>query len=161
VAKVSDLNDLFKVIAEGKKDFETNDPKGKILKEVKDNAHNDLSGLFSQLENIIINDIELQIGSDAIKDVVKSLTEEVPPQETIQPEAIPTPEERAQGIQYDALKYLKGKSFQQPEPDIVSQDVDDIRVKIKFLEQAIGRIAATAFAPAIPSSILTVTQVAL
>lgn len=75
---MSDLNDLFKVIAEGKKDFETNDPKGKILKEVKDNAHNDLSGLFSQLENIIINDIELQIGSDAIKDVVKSLTEEVP-----------------------------------------------------------------------------------
>lgn len=140
---MSDLNDLFKVLAEGKKDFETNDPKGKILKEVKDNVHNDLNRLFVELASVKTKEEEI------IKEVSEliaeeTLTEEIPPEQvTIQPEAISTPEERKDGIQYDALKYLKGKSFQQPEPDIVSQDIDDIRAKLKFLEQAIGKIAAT------------------
>ena len=49
---MTDLNDLFKVIAEGKKDYETNNPKGKIIKEVKDNVKADLSDIFAQLASI-------------------------------------------------------------------------------------------------------------
>lgn len=135
---MSDLDDLFKIIAEGKKQYEETDPTGKILKEVKTHVKEDLSSLFSQLkQDKIIDEVSKLIAEE-------TLTEEIPPtQTTIQPEAIPSPEERAAGIQHDALKYLKGKSFQQPEPDIVSQDIDDIRSKLKFLEQAIGKIAAT------------------
>ncbi len=71
------------------------------------------------------------------------LVEVTPLQTTSSPESIPTPQERADGINHAVDKYLRGASFQQPNPDIVSKDVDDIRAKIKFLEQAIGRIAVT------------------
>ena len=40
-------------------------------------------------------------------------------------------------------KYLTGKSFQQPDPDKVDPNLKAIQDKMKFLEQAIGRIAAT------------------
>ena len=39
-------------------------------------------------------------------------------------------------------KYLTDKSFQQPNPDPVPQEMDAVTAKLKFLEQAIGRIAA-------------------
>lgn len=140
---MTDLNDLFKVIAEGKKHYEETDPVGQRLKQTKQHVKEDLNSIFAQLESAktreeqIIDEVSALIAEE-------TLTEEIPPQQTtIQPEAIPSPEERAAGIQQDALKYLTGKSFQQPEPDMVSQDVDDIRAKLKFLEQAIGKIAAT------------------
>lgn len=151
---MSDLNELFKVIAEGKKHYEENDPTGKKLKEVKEHARTDFDNIFSQLismkeeletelhqleakkEEAIINEIATLVAEE-------TLTEEVPPlKTTIQPEAIPTPEEKAVGVKYDVDKYFRNASFQQPEPDIVSKDIDDVRVKLKFLEQAIGKIAA-------------------
>jgi hypothetical protein len=39
-------------------------------------------------------------------------------------------------------KYLTDRSFQQPNPDPVPQEMDAVTAKLKFLEQAIGRIAA-------------------
>ena len=39
-------------------------------------------------------------------------------------------------------KYLTDKSFQQPNPFPVPQEMDAVTAKLKFLEQAIGRIAA-------------------
>ena len=39
-------------------------------------------------------------------------------------------------------KIYTGKSFQQPDPDLVTPQMDAIRQKLKFMEQAIGKIAA-------------------
>jgi len=42
----------------------------------------------------------------------------------------------------ELLKVLKDKSFQQPNPDEVNANFKAVTTKLKFLEQAIGRIAA-------------------
>ena len=145
---MTDLNDLFKVIAEGKKEYEETDPVGIKLKQVKENVKSDLGSLFAQLtslkedlekelivaeaihENKIINEISTLVAEE-------TLTEEIPYQPIIH-----TPEVRAKQVSKDLDKYLTNKSFQQPNPDLVDKDVEAIRTKIKFLEQAIGRIAA-------------------
>ena len=133
---MTDLNDLFKVIAEGKKHYEETDPVGKKLKEVKDNAKVDLSALFSQLTTLK-EDLEKELVEEEAKLVTPMITEEIPAQPVIH-----TPEVRAAQVNADVDKYLTDKSFQQPNPDLVTKNIDDIRNKIKFLEQAIGRIAA-------------------
>lgn len=150
---MSNLNELFKVLAEGKKDYEENNPVGKKIKEAKVHVQEDLGSLFAQLaslkeelvtvsDNIIVSEEQL-IDEASTLIAEETLTEEIPLQTIPSPESIPTPEERVDGMKYDIDKYLRGGSFQQPNPDTVSQNVDDIRAKIKFLEQAIGKIAAT------------------
>ena len=160
---MSELNDLFKVIAEGKKHYEENDPKGKKLKEVKEHVKVDLNDIFSQLtelkenlqEQLVKEEAKLStlIDEDRIKQDARNIvnevfgkvksseqiviTEEIPAQPVIH-----TPEDRTIQVSKDVDKYLTDKSFQQPNPDLVSKNVEDIRNKIKFLEQAIGRIAA-------------------
>lgn len=132
---MTDLNDLFKVIAEGKKHYEKTDPIGKKVKVAKDNAKEDLASLFEELASL-----NKQLGElETIKE--ETLIEAVPeiPAQPI----IKSPEERKQETEDSVSKYLTGKSFQQPQPDLVDKNVEDIRLKIKFLEQAIGRIAAT------------------
>jgi hypothetical protein len=132
---LTDLNDLFKVIAEGKKHYEKTDPIGKKVKVAKDNAKEDLASLFEELASL-----NKQLGElETIKE--ETLIEAVPeiPAQPI----IKSPEERKQETEDSVSKYLTGKSFQQPQPDLVDKNVEDIRLKIKFLEQAIGRIAAT------------------
>jgi hypothetical protein len=132
---LTDLNDLFKVVAEGKKHYEKTDPVGKKVKVAKDNAKEDLASLFEELASL-----NKQLGElETIKE--ETLIEAVPeiPAQPI----IKSPEERKQETEDSVSKYLTGKSFQQPQPDLVDKNVEDIRLKIKFLEQAIGRIAAT------------------
>ena len=143
---MSDLNELFKVLAEGKKHYEENDPKGKKLKEVKEHVKVDLNDIFSQLVSVK-KQLEEQLETIEAQQVITEYREPSKAElnTTIIPQDIelPTPEERSVGIKYDVDRYLKTASFQQPDPDTVSPDVNDIRAKIKFLEQAIGRIAAT------------------
>ncbi len=142
---MTDLNDLFKVIAEGKKQYEETDPVGKKLKEVKENAKIDLSVLFSQLtelkedleKELVVAEEQQIINEIATLVAEETLTEEIPAQPIIH-----TPEVRAKQVRDDVNKYLTNKSFQNPQPDLVDKNVEDIRNKIKFLEQAIGRIAA-------------------
>lgn len=132
---MTDLNDLFKVVAEGKKHYEKTDPVGKKVKVAKDNAKEDLASLFEELASL-----NKQLGElETIKE--ETLIEAIPeiPAQPI----IKSPEERKQETEDSVSKYLTGKSFQQPQPDLVDKNVEDIRLKIKFLEQAIGRIAAT------------------
>lgn len=132
---MTDLNDLFKVVAEGKKHYEKTDPVGKKVKVAKDNAKEDLASLFEELASL-----NKQLGElETIKE--ETLIEAVP-EIPAQP-VIKSPEERKQETEDSVSKYLTGKSFQQPQPDLVDKNVEDIRLKIKFLEQAIGRIAAT------------------
>ena len=151
---MTDLNDLFKVIAEGKKDYEVNDPKGKIIKEVKDNVKSDLNDIFAQLTSIK-TDLEKELvvaeakhEETIINEIATLVAEETltPELNTIKvPEDAPllSPEDRIKRMAADVERFSKTSSFQHPDPDTVSQNVDDIRAKIKFLEQAIGKIAAT------------------
>ena len=135
---MSDLNELFKVLAEGKKQYETTDPVGKKIKEAKDHAKSDLAKLFEELSSLQkqVEKLEEETQEDMI--VEDMLTEEIPAQPVIH-----TPAEKAKQVESDVNKYLKDKSFQQPNPDLVNKDIEAIRQKMKFLEQAIGRIAAT------------------
>jgi hypothetical protein len=132
---LSDLSELFKVVAEGKKDYEKNDLIGQKIKEVKDIVKVDLSSLFEELAGL---NKELGQLESLQEETLIEAVPEIPAQPIIK-----TPEERKSEADAVVAKYLKGKSFQQPEPDLVSKNIDDIRGKIKFLEQAIGRIAAT------------------
>lgn len=140
---MSDLGDLFKVIAQGKKHYEETDPVGQRLKEAKIHAKEDLNTLFAQLTSLkedleselVVEEAKLEAIQEDI--IAEDLLIETPPIE------IKTPEQRIVDTNNDVSKYLTGKTFQQPNPDLVSKDVEAIRTKIKFLEQAIGRIAAT------------------
>ena len=157
---MTDLNELFKVIAEGKKQYEDTDPIGQQIKQAKEHVKEDLSSLFAQLstlkedleKELVVEEAKLVslIDSDSIKRDAKNIvnevfgqiqrpiiTEEIPAQPIIH-----TPEVRAKQVDADVDKYLTDKSFQQPNPDLVTKNIDDIRNKIKFLEQAIGRVAA-------------------
>lgn len=133
---MSDLKDLFKVIAEGKKDYEENNPIGQKIKAVKDTVKTDLSSLFEELASLNKQLVVLE-------EEQQQLITEIPIPSGIPDEARDINHLPEVDLQQDALKYLRGKSFQQPDPDLVSKNIDDIRGKIKFLEQAIGRIAAT------------------
>jgi hypothetical protein len=133
---LTDLNELFKIVSEGKKQYEETDPTGQKIKRVKEHVKEDLSSLFSQLVSLK-EDLEKELVVEEAKLEQPMITEEIPAQSVIH-----TPEVRAKQVDADVDKYLTDKSFQQPKPDLVDKNVEDIRNKIKFLEQAIGRIAA-------------------
>jgi hypothetical protein len=133
---LTDLNELFKIVSEGKKQYEETDPTGQKIKRVKEHVKEDLSSLFSQLVSLK-EDLEKELVVEEAKLEPPMITEEIPAQPIIH-----TPEVRAKQVDADVDKYLTDKSFQQPNPDLVTKNIDDIRNKIKFLEQAIGRVAA-------------------
>ena len=132
---MSDLNELFKVLSEGKKDYEQNNTVGKKVKEAKDHVKEDLNSLFEQLaslhEELIVVESKQVIQEEVLVQPIPVAAPDI--------ETYPVVEKVVPGIE----KYLTGESFQQPNPDLVSKDVEAIRSKIKFLEQAIGKIAAT------------------
>jgi hypothetical protein len=126
---MNDLKDLFKVVSEGKKHFEETSIIGKTVKETKQHVKEDLTSLFAELaslkEGVLIEEVLTEVSP-------------IP----AQPE-LKTPEEHIKDTNDDVSKYMSGKSFQQPNPDLVEKNVEAIQNKIKFLEQAIGKIAAT------------------
>lgn len=138
---MTDLSELFKVVAEGKKKYEETDPKGKIIKQVKQNVKEDLSAIFDQLSALTTLKEELQ-QELAVEEAKQEemLVEDILTEVEV-PEVKPASQIHSQA---EIDKYLKrDASFQQPDPDVVGKNVDEIRNKIKFLEKAIGRIAAT------------------
>lgn len=127
---MSELSDFLKLIAEGKK----TDPVAIKAKEQREHIQEvvkeDLSSLFAELSFLKTKQ----------KEVVEPIVEETKiPAEPV----ILKPEVKAKNVMDDVGKYLKDKSFQQPEPDKVAPELRAVTEKIKFLEQAIGRIAAT------------------
>lgn len=127
---MSELSDFLKLIAEGKK----TDPVAIKAKEhrehIQEVVKEDLSSLFAELSFLKTKQ----------KEVVQPIVEETKiPAEPV----ILKPEVKAKNVMDDVGKYLKDKSFQQPEPDKVAPELRAVTEKIKFLEQAIGRIAAT------------------
>jgi len=127
---MNDLNDLFKVVAEGKRHFEETTLLGKKVKEAKVHIKEDLASLFSQLASL-----KEELAEEIVEEVV---VEEIPA-EVVAPIVEKVVEKKPD----DVSKYLTGKSFQQPNPEPVNKNLEAIQAKMKFLEQAIGRIAAT------------------
>lgn len=137
-----DLGDLFSQISVIREQDPVQQKNKKIEKQVQESVKMDLGTLFSQLSSLK-NDLEEELVVAEAKLVeVKSedILTEVSPIPALP--KIRTPEQRIKDTNADVDKYLTGKTFQQPDPDLVSKDVEAIRTKIKFLEQAIGRIAA-------------------
>jgi hypothetical protein len=120
---MNDLNSLFSLLAEEKK------KKKEIEDKLKQSIKEDVDGLFSKLSS----EPEQEAPVEQIKEEV--LTEVVTNS--------PTPEVKEPNTMDSVGKYLTGKSFQQPEPDRVAPELRAVTEKIKFLEQAISRIAAT------------------
>lgn len=169
---MSEFEDFLKLVAEGKKDYKENDPVGKKLEEVKQNIKSDLGSLFGQLSEAKVNDpvnkkietVKQNVKSDLgslfaqlseiatkveplegrFDEVIIEVAEQI--EEVAQiVEEVPVPEIKPASQQYSPAEIEKihtGKSFQQPNPDLVAPQMDDIHKKLKFMEQAIGRIAA-------------------
>jgi len=169
---MSEFEDFLKLVAEGKQDYKENDPVGKKLEEVKLNIKSDLGSLFGQLSEAKINDpinkkietVKQNVKSDLgslfaqlseiatkveplegrFDEVIIEVAEQI--EEVAQIiEEVPVPEIKPASQQYSPTELKKihtGKSFQQPDPDLVTPQMDDIRKKLKFMEQAIGKIAA-------------------
>ena len=121
---------------------------------IKKNALKDLTEAFKQakLETEVKQIIEYPL-PPTLDEVLNILEEETPKDELVQPqteeapvrateEPIPEPTlaERAAKVISEAPKR---DSFQQPDPDPVAKNFDAIQSKLKFLEQAISKIAVT------------------
>ena len=132
---MNELGDLFKVVSEGKK----KSPKAQMVAEVKQNARKDLDDIFEQLSSIKedIKTVEAKQEDMIVEDMLTEVSP-IPAQPVIR-----TPEQRIKDTNADVSKYLTGKTFQQPNPDPVDRNFEAVQTKLKFLEQAIGRIAAT------------------
>ena len=160
---MSELSDFLKLIAEGKK----TDPVAIKTKEIKENIKGDLGNLFSEMARIKEQDpatIKAKEQKQHIQEVVKEdlgslfsqlselkakqkeLQEQVPAEVLVEriytePPTEPVPAAKVHSTS-ELDKYLTNKSFQQPNPDKVPPELKAVTEKIKFLEQAIGRIAA-------------------
>lgn len=156
---MNDLSDLFKLVAEAKK----TDPVALQAKEIKENIKEDLGNVFGELSQIKQQDPVAKKSKEIkehIHEVVKEdlgslfselaslkqakeqpvIEEPQPIVEEILVEVAPEIKEPPTIPEID--KYLTGKSFQQPEPDLVDPNIRALQEKMKFMEQAIGRIAA-------------------
>jgi hypothetical protein len=120
---MNDLNSLFSLLAEEKK------KKTEIQDKLKESCKQDVSGMFEQLTGKVETPAQIQVIVEASK---------IPAEPVIV-----TPEVKAKNVMDDVGKYLIDKSFQQPNPDKVAPELKAVTDKIKFLEQAIGKIAAT------------------
>jgi hypothetical protein len=164
---MSEFNDFFKLIAEGKQDYKENDPVGKRLEEVKHNIKGDLSLLFGQIGEAKVNDpVNKRI--ETVKEHVKTdlnslfaqLSEIVSNQEPAEAEQVetildeiieelpivedsPIPPKTEQDSIKAYADYFKDASFQQPDVPIIDPTIKAVQDKLKFLEQWMGKISAT------------------
>lgn len=139
---MSDFNDFLKLMSEAK----AKDPKHQKIKEIKETVKEDVNDFFKQLS--VVSPKQLVIEEEKIDELVEKveaiekieqeiITEEIP---EIKPESDRTSE---------ILKLLAKKddpdthTFQQPQPDTVAQDLKAVTNKLKYLEQWVGKIAAT------------------
>lgn len=150
------LGDFLAAVAEAK----AIDPKHQRLKEVKKHIQEDVGSLFAQLgasQPIVVKEPDTttattiigQAGDvQVVGDCILVEGKLIPSEEYGQlKEAVPVPQAKPASqihSQPEIDKYLRrNASFQQPDPEKVDPNITAIRDKLKFLEQAIGRIAAT------------------
>lgn len=130
---MSDLNEFLKLVAEAK----ANNPKAKVIKEVKENIQKDLNSIFEQL-----GAATSKIEKPEPKTVNEEIKEEVIKEETLV-EVIPV-EQKITGIQKyaEAIAKEPKQSFSQPEIAKVAPEIKVVTDKLKFLEQWVAKISA-------------------
>lgn len=151
---MKELNDLFKVVADGKKQAIESNPGKKLLHKLKEELHIDNPFLVKPESKSGGTQLK-QLTEDAIVPVsqsvdINSVINEVLSTKNIDTEIISdglsTPQIRPASQFYarsDIDKYLRqNASFQQPNPDKPDPTIQALQDKVKFLEQAIGKIAA-------------------
>ena len=104
----------------------------------------ELKQVINEVNAIFVNEkyVELDRKVERIEEIFDSINAAQTLNEEL---GILTPEELKTKTAEEVEKYLSGKTFQQPNPEMVSTapEFKNIAQKLKFLEQAIGRIAAT------------------
>lgn len=150
-AATESLSGFLGAVAEAK----AQDPKHQMLKEVKKNVREDIADLFSQLaqskpvsvEKIdqLVESVELieQIDTNVVGEFIcedGKFLDPVTLTELVVPEVKPAAEIYTKAEIDDLLK--RNASFQQPDPKVVDPTIPALQQKLKFLEQAVGRIAA-------------------
>jgi hypothetical protein len=134
----SDLGNIFAQLAEEKRKDPVAQKARQIEKQVSESVKSDLGSLFAQLASIQQR-VEILPEETEGKAEAQQILAEV----MLEPEPVPKEVEEETGVDMEEVsKYLTGKTFQQPNPDAPSRDIDDIRQKIKFLEQWLGKISA-------------------
>jgi hypothetical protein len=116
---MTNLNDLFKAAADEKK----------RLKEEKENS----------LPVKVIKQLEKSLKEDSLFSKPKLTIQEVQEVHPQQQQKIAQPENLVSA----AAASLNNDSFQQPKPQPIDQNLAAITKKLQFLEQAVGKIAAT------------------
>lgn len=112
---MSDLNDLFKAVSEDKK-------------KVKEQQENSTSGkALKAVQERLKNNNE-------ITELLEVFVEKKPQVKEIVKEVV---------VEKVVEKIVEQESFQQPKPPEVDPNIKAIQLKLKFLEQAISKIAAT------------------
>lgn len=124
---MNELNEFFKAMAEAKAKDPVAQKTKKLEEQIKSNIKQDLGSLFAELSS-------LNVQKAAILEQRPELAQPETITEEVLTEVTPEP------VNVD--KYLTGKTFQQPEPDPVAKEFNAITNKMKFLEQAIAKIAA-------------------
>ena len=131
---MSDLNDLFKALAEAKRADPVAKKAKKIEEEVKQVVKSDLSELFSQLATIQ-KKVEILPEDTKGKAEAQQMIAEVmdePVKEQVTP------------LTPDVEKYLTNKTgsvFKQPEENVTDKNIEDVKKKINYLEQWISKVA--------------------
>lgn len=151
---MKELNDLFKVIADGKKQAIESNPGKKLLHQLKEELHTDNPFLVKSeskpnatRSKPLTEDIIAPIFQSAdIDTVINEVLSSKEIDTEIISDGLSTPQIRPASqfyAQADIDKYLRqNASFQQPNPDKPDPTIQGIQDKVKFLEQAIGKIAA-------------------
>lgn len=122
---MSRLNDLFKVVAEGKKAAIESNPGKKRLQDLKEDLHGSNPFLTEGTKRTNVKEPTVSTARPT------------------SPPPAPTPASQIHS-QDEIIRALKvNATFQQPEPESVALDPKAVQTKLKFLEQAIGKIAAT------------------
>lgn len=147
------LGDFLGVIAKAKAE----DPKHQFLKQVKQSVQEDLGSLFATLAegkaaavdqvNQLVETVQLideierpeVVGEFIFED--NKFLDPVTLTEVVVPEVRPAAEMYTKAEIDDLLK--RNASFQQPDPKKADPTIKGLQDKLKFLEQAVGRIAAT------------------
>lgn len=138
---MTDLNDLFKQLAEEK----AKDPKYQQQAKIRENVRADLNGLFSQLSSINkkVEEVQHPEVKAVVEEVVEAAVEQIT-EDVIVEVALPTPIGKVPEVAQipDLDKYLKKKP-ELPKEDPLINQYKQVQDKLKFLEHWISKIQNT------------------
>lgn len=144
---MNELGDFLKAIADGKKETLKKSPGKAHLKILEHQLHDTNPFITPQKDTVPQQLVEQPMEQPSIEVVGEFIIEDGHYKHASELNEVVVPEIKPAAQQVpmqDIDKYLKqNASFQQPNPDKVDPNLQAIQNKLKFLEQAIGKIAAT------------------